>query len=281
MTGGFPSQRASNAENVSIWWRHHGCVWNSLQIWWQAVSLVSSVYNNFGRNPGNVVIVNYSIILCLHIKLKPQRNHMAPEHVITNPLSPQMAKDLASLCAIMGWQKILIFSGDCLSKQGRLLQILCLSNTKNKNKRYKMKNIEKRRSPIHLGNVDITMPSIRQNNDNIRIFGNFIGNWWLGIYMYVSGDETTLLGVVEELSWGIAGLRFELILWSRDKMAAIFSDVFSCMKNFVFWWKFNWSLFQGSKWPKNSTGLDAWCRISDKPSSEPLLNRFTNAYMQH
>ena len=24
VTGGFPSQRASNAENVSIWWRHHG-----------------------------------------------------------------------------------------------------------------------------------------------------------------------------------------------------------------------------------------------------------------
>ena len=23
-TGGFPSQRASNAENSSIWWRHHG-----------------------------------------------------------------------------------------------------------------------------------------------------------------------------------------------------------------------------------------------------------------
>ena len=23
VTGGFPSQRASNAENVSIWWRHH------------------------------------------------------------------------------------------------------------------------------------------------------------------------------------------------------------------------------------------------------------------
>ena len=23
MTGGFPSQRANNAENVSIWWRHH------------------------------------------------------------------------------------------------------------------------------------------------------------------------------------------------------------------------------------------------------------------
>ena len=23
-TGAFPAQRASNAENVSIWWRHHG-----------------------------------------------------------------------------------------------------------------------------------------------------------------------------------------------------------------------------------------------------------------
>ena len=26
VTGGFPSQRANNAENVSIWWRHHGNV---------------------------------------------------------------------------------------------------------------------------------------------------------------------------------------------------------------------------------------------------------------
>ena len=27
VTGGYPSQRASNAENVSIWWRHHGDWW--------------------------------------------------------------------------------------------------------------------------------------------------------------------------------------------------------------------------------------------------------------
>ena len=26
ITGGFPSQRASNAENVSIWWRHHAII---------------------------------------------------------------------------------------------------------------------------------------------------------------------------------------------------------------------------------------------------------------
>ena len=27
VTGEFPAQMASNAENVSIWWRHHGIVW--------------------------------------------------------------------------------------------------------------------------------------------------------------------------------------------------------------------------------------------------------------
>ena len=26
VTGEFPAQMASNAENVSIWWRHHGTV---------------------------------------------------------------------------------------------------------------------------------------------------------------------------------------------------------------------------------------------------------------
>ena len=26
VTSGFPSQRASNTENVSIWWRHHECI---------------------------------------------------------------------------------------------------------------------------------------------------------------------------------------------------------------------------------------------------------------
>ena len=31
VTGEFPAQRASNAENISIWWRHHVMV-NSLQV---------------------------------------------------------------------------------------------------------------------------------------------------------------------------------------------------------------------------------------------------------
>ena len=27
MSGEFPAQRASNAENVSIWWHHYGITW--------------------------------------------------------------------------------------------------------------------------------------------------------------------------------------------------------------------------------------------------------------
>ena len=32
VTGGFPAQRASNAENVSIWWLHH----EHLTVWWKS-----------------------------------------------------------------------------------------------------------------------------------------------------------------------------------------------------------------------------------------------------
>ena len=32
LTGEFPAQRASNAETVSIWWRHHGV---SVDWWWE------------------------------------------------------------------------------------------------------------------------------------------------------------------------------------------------------------------------------------------------------
>ena len=36
VTGEFPAQRASNAENVSIWWRHHGL--------WQLMLILATVW---------------------------------------------------------------------------------------------------------------------------------------------------------------------------------------------------------------------------------------------
>ena len=68
------------------------------------------------------------------------------------------------------------------------------------------------------------------------------------------------------------------------KMAAIsqktFSDVYSQMISFVFWSEFHWSLCPID----NNTALVwimAWCRIGAKPLSEPMLTRFTDAYMRH
>ena len=39
VTGGFPSQRASNAEYVSIWWRHHGSGFVLVSHWHTYASL--------------------------------------------------------------------------------------------------------------------------------------------------------------------------------------------------------------------------------------------------
>ena len=44
VTGEFPSQRASNAENVSIWWRHHGILeLNLFSEYWQLSHEVSAL----------------------------------------------------------------------------------------------------------------------------------------------------------------------------------------------------------------------------------------------
>ena len=31
VTGEFPAQKASNAENASIWWRQHGIAWDRIE----------------------------------------------------------------------------------------------------------------------------------------------------------------------------------------------------------------------------------------------------------
>ena len=41
-TGGFPSQMASNAGNVSIWWRHHGIIYRKQQ-WTSTYCLLTAL----------------------------------------------------------------------------------------------------------------------------------------------------------------------------------------------------------------------------------------------
>ena len=53
VTGEFPAQRASNAENVSIWWRHHGEI---ILMWMPWTSLIISCFTGSIRGKLPVTI---------------------------------------------------------------------------------------------------------------------------------------------------------------------------------------------------------------------------------
>ena len=72
-----------------------------------------------------------------------------------------------------------------------------------------------------------------------------------------------------------------------DKMAVTLQtlvlDSFSWMNNFVFWVKFHWFFLSKGPFDNNQSlvKIMAWRQIGDKPSSEPMLTRLTDAYVQH
>ena len=51
--GGLPSQRIRNAENVSIWWRHHECrsdKYDERRFWWKKCMIFALSCYTFQRN---------------------------------------------------------------------------------------------------------------------------------------------------------------------------------------------------------------------------------------
>ena len=76
VTAGFPSQRSSNAENVSIWWRHHSLpkgLW--LQLWGPKSDVISN--QSLGTCTENLVlrsyhinIINVTVSIIIHRKLR-------------------------------------------------------------------------------------------------------------------------------------------------------------------------------------------------------------------
>ena len=64
-----------------------------------------------------------------------------------------------------------------------------------------------------------------------------------------------------------------------------FSNVFSWMKSFVFWFEFRWSLFLRVQLTNVSIGsglqVMAWNQTGNKPLSELMLTQFTDAYIWH
>ena len=81
-TGEFPAQRASNAENVSIWWRHHAIFESGGSVGEMADRLCA-------RSMGSIVwsraisAVSYcQQTICLkHLYFNPQKHHERPWHI--------------------------------------------------------------------------------------------------------------------------------------------------------------------------------------------------------
>ena len=63
VSGEFPSQRANNAENATIWWRHHdlSCMRESMETVWTCVRLVPISMCSWCTGYFALLVVNYVI----------------------------------------------------------------------------------------------------------------------------------------------------------------------------------------------------------------------------
>ena len=60
VTGGFPSQRASNMENVSIWWRHNGNLCMEFKLLWSHIFDDLDTVSSYKGH--EYVIISYNIL---------------------------------------------------------------------------------------------------------------------------------------------------------------------------------------------------------------------------
>ena len=78
VTGEIPAQRASNAKNVSIWWRHHGfrCGHDISEVIlnWYWDKWVSPKHNKIRHSLHNVWDFLYAMFLLFNT-LRPRQNH--------------------------------------------------------------------------------------------------------------------------------------------------------------------------------------------------------------
>ena len=69
VTSEFPSQRASNAKNVSIWWRHHECP-RKYRIYSPVAWLIHSPIDRDGSDPiVYIFLEDFNERKCLHLEM--------------------------------------------------------------------------------------------------------------------------------------------------------------------------------------------------------------------
>ena len=103
-TGEFPAQMASNAENVSIWWRHHAVDYRILNLLWHKPHVSTSVIplinssppgqngHNFADDIFRCVLLNENVWISITFPL-----NSVPKGSINN---------IPALVQIMAWRRI-------------------------------------------------------------------------------------------------------------------------------------------------------------------------------
>ena len=84
VTGGFPSQRASNVENISIWWRHH-----EVAVRLYTHTFIKIIISHFGSDKTRSVISLITVAASMAVALTVSGTINADDIVILTSLSCQ------------------------------------------------------------------------------------------------------------------------------------------------------------------------------------------------
>ena len=87
VTGGFLSQRASKAENVSIWWRYHGISGNHIETWHRFLSLMIWKESDRKNKKTSVLWTTYSqhsfeLLMLINLSLTLTKHQHIPKQCI-------------------------------------------------------------------------------------------------------------------------------------------------------------------------------------------------------
>ena len=93
VTGEFPAQRASNAENVPIWWRHHGLYslkrihlckdQHMIVMMWLIIRIPTKCEKSQADNPPNTAAMRYCMRTTRDHSCGPIKTHLATSYGIS------------------------------------------------------------------------------------------------------------------------------------------------------------------------------------------------------
>ena len=126
MTGEFPVQRTSNAENVSIWWRHHDVeteqnLFRALEtVCWYSISLVDfwawNYYNDVTMSAMASQITSLAIVYSTVYSGADQRKHQSSASLAfvgNSPVTGEFPAQRASNVEIFPFDDVIMIIASC------------------------------------------------------------------------------------------------------------------------------------------------------------------------